>query len=320
MVPKVSLITLNWNGLKDTLECLTSVFKIDYPNFDVVVVDNGSKDDSVIQIKGRFPQVTVLSNEKNLGFAEGNNVAIRYLLKTDSQYFMMLNNDTVVDPLMLKEFMFAAKAYPDAGIYGGKIYYFSRPDRIWFAGARWNAKAGSFLYIGADEIDDGDRYAGIEEVDHVNGCALLFSRKVVEVIGLLDEKFFAYFEETDWCFRAKKHGFRSIFVPRAKIWHKISKSTGGSRSPLFYYYMSWNGFLWVKKNFNGLERLNLYIRFFFGLFSPGMFSIASTDIIHPWFKRLYWDLLRLNESKVKIKFLGFWDFILGNFGECKRVF
>jgi GT2 family glycosyltransferase len=318
--PKISIIILNWNGIKDTLECLESVYKIDYQNFDVVVVDNGSRDDEGARIKEAFPRVTLIANEKNLGFAEGNNVAIRHLLKTDTEYVLLLNNDTAVDPLILREFLSAAMTCPDAGIYGAKIYFYAKPDRIWHLGGRWNMTEGGFQDIGMGEIDDGVRYSRMEEIDYVNGCALLFSRHVPESIGLLDADFFAYYEEIDWCFRAKRHGFRPLFVPKAKVWHKVSLSSGGAGSPLYYYYMSRNCLLWAKKHFRGLQRMRAYYLLFCHIFLPSASSTDAEDRKFPLIKRFYWDLLKIRGTALRIKIIGICDFFIGKLGECGMRF
>ena len=126
--PKVSIIVLNWNGRNDTLECLESVERIEYPNFDVVVVDNGSNDDSVAAIHAKFPEITLLETGKNLGYAGGNNVGIHHALQQNANYILLLNNDTVVDPALVQQFVEAGQLMPEGGAFGAKIYLYSKPD------------------------------------------------------------------------------------------------------------------------------------------------------------------------------------------------
>ena len=135
--PKVYIIILNWNGRDDTLECIESVRNIDYPNFTVVVVDNGSSDDSVEAIHDKFPEITVLETGKNLGYAGGNNVGIRYVLRHRADFILLLNNDTIVDRKILSSFLDAVQLVGHSGIFGAKISFYSDPNKIWYAGAKW---------------------------------------------------------------------------------------------------------------------------------------------------------------------------------------
>src|SRR5436190_7401977 len=136
--PSVAVIVLNWNGRDDTLACLESLAGLNYDNFQVMVVDNGSTDGSVGAIRPRFPGVEIIETGRNLGFAEGNNVGIRLALDRGMDYVFLLNNDTVVDPSLLSELVAAAERCPEGGIFGAQILYHSDPLKIWFAGARWD--------------------------------------------------------------------------------------------------------------------------------------------------------------------------------------
>ena len=317
--PKVSIILLNWNGMKDTLECLESVYQIDYPNFDVVVADNGSRDEQAAAIKRHYPQITLIENGANLGFADGNNVAIRQALTAGADYLFLLNNDTVVDPHVLSALVAGAQAYPDAGIYGAKIYYHAHPQTLWYAGAQWDARTNGFAHIGMGQMDDGVTWQHIREVDYITGCALFFSRNVANTVGLLDGQFFVYFEETDWCYRARNLGFKCLYVPDAKVWHKVSASTGGATSTTYNYYMSRNLLLFIHKNFSGIERFRKYIGAAASMFFPGAASGFALAGQHPWIKRLYWDLQALPSKATKFKLFGLIDFSAGRFGRTSRT-
>lgn len=293
---KVSIVILNWNGLSDTLECLESVSRIDYPNYEVIVVDNGSTDGSPEAINRAFPHVTLIRNERNLGFADGNNVGIMHALKNDSDYVLLLNNDTVVDAGLLDEFMTVARSHPLAGIFGAKIYFFSDPDRIWFAGGRWNMRQGHCLHLGWGEEDDGRKYELVEEVDYVSGCCIFFGAKVARRIGLLDSRFFLTFEDTDWCYRARMAKIKCLFVPRAKVWHKVSTSFGG-KSEVYIYYFTRNRLLWAERDLRLFQRVFVYL------------AIA---------RELYYYSLRMqwpeNKAEVRARLVGLRDYLLRRFG------
>lgn len=244
-MPQVAVIVLNWNGLADTLECLESLSHLDYPRYRIVVVDNGSTDGSVEAIRELFPDVAIIENGENLGFTGGNNVGLRYALAQETDYALLLNNDTEVAPDFLSRLVQAAEADPRIGIAGPTIYYYARPDLIWSAGGMINRSRGQTRMIGLNEQDTGQYSLAPHEVDFVTGCALLVKRAVMEQVGLLDERFFAYYEEAEWCVRARKGGFKIIHVPTAKVWHKIPLDAR-DHSPLVHYYMTRNRLLFLK--------------------------------------------------------------------------
>ena len=262
--PKVAIVILNWNGLADTLECLDSLQKIEYPNYAIAVIDNGSKGNDVEIIKKKFGSfVFMIEEEKNLGFTGGSNEGIRWALRSGANYILLLNNDSVMDPNFLIELVNIAENDAQIGIAGPKICFYDQPNRIWCAGGRINFWTGITPLIGRDEIDDG-RFDHIEEVDFVSGAALLIKEETIRRIGLLNELYFAYYEEAEWCLKAKKAGFKVVYVPRAIIWHKthIRKN-----SELEMYYMTRNRFIFVKRNSSGLQFI------FFSLY------FLATDLI-----------------------------------------
>jgi GT2 family glycosyltransferase len=243
--PQVVIVVLNWNGLADTLECLESLARLDYPAYEVVVVDNDSTDGSAEAIREQFPEVTLIENRENLGFTGGNNVGLRYALARGTDYALLLNNDTKVAPDFLRHMVEASEADPTVGIAGPTIYYHERPDIIWSAGGVIDWRRGSTQMVGLNERDEGQLGQVPRTVDFVTGCALLVRRAVLEQAGLLDERFFAYYEETEWCVRATRAGFKIVHVPLAHIWHKISPAAQAD-SPLVHYYMTRNRLLFLK--------------------------------------------------------------------------
>lgn len=243
--PHVAVLVLNWNGWRDTRACLASVRQLAYPNVSTYLVDNGSTDGSAGRCAVEFPWVRVIRNEDNLGFAGGNNVGIRRALADGADYVLLLNNDTVVEPTMLAHLVSAGEQSAGIGMVGPKIYYESDRRRIWFAGGRITAP-GRIGHYGWNQLDHG-QCDEPREVDFITGCALLIKRAVFERIGCLAPEFFLLFEETDFCARARRHGFQCWYEPRATLYHKVSASFGGF-SPDYYYYFSRNYLLFQERN------------------------------------------------------------------------
>ena len=225
--PRVSIIVLNWNGLEDTIECLESLRKMTYPNYEIVIVDNASSGNDVVVLKERYGDyIHIIANDKNYGFAEGNNIGIRYALAKQSDYVFMLNNDTIVDANFLAELVRVAEEDDKSGILGGKIYYYASPNRFQSVGGRIYWWLGYIADIsGRDDVEQFERVA---EQDYVYGTAMLIKRQVIEKVGLLDSYLFFGMEDYDYCARAKKAGFKVLYVPGAKVWHK----QGASRKKL----------------------------------------------------------------------------------------
>jgi GT2 family glycosyltransferase len=258
--PSFDILLVNWNGLADTLACLRSVAQIRYPRFRVVVADNGSRNHEADEIRRQFPDVTVLENGANLGFAGGNNRGIELCLQGDADVILLLNNDTTVDPDMLTAFADAMAAHPDGGVFGAKIYYFSEPAKIWFAGSYWNRKSGGFGHVGINQQDQ-PRFDQEGPIDYACGCAMAVKREVFQKVGLLDEQFFAVYEESDFCFRARRAGYGCYYVPRAKVWHKISASfQGGNAGAHVQYYFQRNRLLFIRRNMGWRVMLETWAR------------------------------------------------------------
>jgi len=223
--PGVWAVVLNYNGAAVLGECLRSLCKQDYPNFHILVVDNASTDGSE-KIAGEIEGIELVRNEENLFFAGGNNVGIRHAIDAGADYIVLINNDTVSDPALISALVTAIEADKDAGIAGPKIYYHERPDVIWSAGGLVDFGKGWVRHRGIRQQDKG-RFDSVAEVDYVTGCCLMFSREVFSFLQGLDESFPMYYEDTDFCTRARKTGYKIIYVPDGKMWHKISFSSGG---------------------------------------------------------------------------------------------
>jgi GT2 family glycosyltransferase len=271
MSDKVSIIILNWNGLKDTLECLESLKKITYSNYEVIVVDNGSAGNDADVIEGKYPRyVKLIRNDHNYGFAEGNNIAIKWAQQNSNpDFFLLLNNDTVVNNNFLKELIRVAQSDDAYGILGSKIRYFDHPDIIQNAGGKINLGIGVVRQIGFKQKDVG-QYDQTKVTDCVSGCCFLIKKQVINKIGLLDDKYFCYYEETDYCLRARRAGYKVVVVPSSEIRHKkqLKKRGFDSYSEVnfnsqAYYYSARNKFIFMKNHATKKQLLTFYV-FLFG--------------------------------------------------------
>lgn len=243
MYPQVSIIILNWNGKEDTIECLESLKNITYPNYEILLVDNGSTDGSVDCFRKRHPEIEIIENGENLGFAEGNNVGIRYALKKEADYILLLNNDTVVDSSFLEELIKVAETGPKIGFIGPTVFdYGSNTEGM--IGGEINWLRGSCKKIRFKELNYTEDK--IYNVDFVSGCCLLVKKDVINEIGLLDPDYFLYYEETDWNVRAASKGYSSVIAPKSRIWHKEGRKT--KINNIWAYYDVRNNILFMKKN------------------------------------------------------------------------
>jgi len=243
--PLVFVIVLNWNGQDDTLECLRSLQKLNYSNFEILVVDNGSTDGSEEVIRSSFPSVRVIQTGRNLGYGGGNNVGIRFALSHGADYIWLLNNDTTVAPQALTSLVETAKADPKIAFVGSKIYFYDRPDVIWCVGGTIDLAAGGCTDHPGMHQEDKGQFNKISDVGYVSGCSLLADRAAIKAIGLLPEEYFLYFEETDWNLAAQRKGYRTVLAPASHVWHKYEES--GDYKDRFIYYSFRNRIHIVRK-------------------------------------------------------------------------
>ena len=258
MRERVTVIVLNWNGKANTLACLESLHTQTVP-VDVVVVDNGSQDDSVAAIAQRWPDATLLATGRNLGYTGGNNVGIRHGLANGAPYLFVLNNDTRLAPDCVAALLEACATTPGAVAAAPKSLSTARPETIHFAGGRIT-NSGSAHHIGLDQ-PDGPAYGVAGDTDWITGCALFVSREGFEKVGLFDERYFLLFEDLDWSLRARRLGCRLRYAPAARLWHRGSESFGGKRGPNYHYYFTRNGLLWLECHYRAAKRASLGMRF-----------------------------------------------------------
>lgn len=241
--PLVSLIILNWNRKPLLKECIESVLKVNYPNLEVIVVDNGSTDGSQEMVKEKYSIVKLIENRRNVGFAEGNNIGIQ-VAKGD--FIFLLNNDAIIHKNCIRELVKVALSDSKIGILGCKIYFKNKNRIIQHVGGVIYP-SGVTGQIGYLQLDIG-QYNELREVEYVTGAALMIRRKVIERIGLMDPIYFAYYEETDWCYAAQRAGLNVIYVPGAIVYH-YEGMTIQKESPIGMYYMNRNRVIFVLKNY-----------------------------------------------------------------------
>jgi len=251
--PLVYIVMLTWNQREDTLACLDSLNRMTYPNYRLVVVDNSSMDGTEQAVKTQYPEVQVIVNPRNLGFTGGTNVGLRYALAQGADFVFSINNDTLVEANIL-DVLVAHATPPDVGVVAPKIYYADEPKRIWSVGARRHPLTLEMTDKGRDEIDAG-QWDQVLERDYLVGCAHLLKRSLLEEIGLLDEVFFLYYDDMDFCLRARLAGYRLLMVPEAQMWHKVAASAGGVGSPRERYYMARSSVWFFRKHVQGLRWL-----------------------------------------------------------------
>ena len=244
--PMLSIILVNWNRPKDTLECIQSLRFSTYQNYTIIVVDNGSSDDSLELLSRDGHDLTLLKAGTNLGFTGGNNLGIRYALAQGADYIFILNNDTVIATDCIEKMISAAETDKSIGIITPKILYYSNRKLIWFGGSKYNTRFITGRLVGYGIIDSG-QFDLEQDIPWASGCAMFIRKKVIESVGLLNDHFFATAEDLDYSLRTRENGHRILYLPSAVIWHKESISSGGSDAPQYVYYQTRNLLILHKK-------------------------------------------------------------------------
>lgn len=257
MSPKVGVTLLTFNAVEYLEACLSSLYTNTYPNFQVVVVDNASVDQTTLLVQNQFPQTHLIQNKKNLGFAKGSNQGLRYLLDQGCTYFLLLNDDTEIDRQLIERLVKPMQENPHIGIVGPIITYLKQPETIWFAGGEFNQ---TFAYARHPHLGRKLKQVKLvnKKTDFVSGCCLMTKKKVFEQIGLLDEAFGYYFEDVFFCLKAKKAGFYAYLVAEPLVKHRVSatlRRKGLDFSPLQAYYFARNPFLFIARETHRRQKL-----------------------------------------------------------------
>lgn len=260
--PLVATVILNWNGRQDTLECLSSLQAVDYPRHMIIVVDNGSTDGAAAAIAEQFPEVVVIINATNLGFAEGCNVGIRRALDENASFVYLLNNDTVVDPHFLRPLLSCFESDRRIGIVSSVNYLYDQPDTLWFGAPPTGMHRLIRNMLHREDlvrlIPDCSQQE-YQELIYVPGSSIMLSRALIEHIGLFDDRFFAVYEDMDLCFRAIQNGYRVYLLTTSKVWHKTHRSWKNDRQQ--QYYICRNCMLFFSKHATRMQ-WNVFLLYF----------------------------------------------------------
>ena len=293
----VFIIILNWNGFWDTSECIGSILNISYENYTIIVVDNGSDKDESKELARKFPELIILRSETNLGFSGGNNLGIKYALGKGADYILLLNNDTIVEKDFLDILVDNASKNKTIGLAVPKINYYSDPSKVWYGGGYISKLRGSALTRGNGKSDND--YTENKYVSFATACCLLIDKRVINDVGLMDEKYFLYLEDADYCIRSYKCGYSILFVAKSKIYHKINKSTTKENNFVPLYYNTRNRLIFIRK---------FYKNYFYFSLIYMLFTFSLKCII---------GILSGNFNKVKVIYWAFKDFFLKKYGKAE---
>lgn len=238
----IYIVIVNFNGSKDTLECIKSIKKINYKNYKILVIDNNSNEYNKKLLYSLESDVKLIINEDNLGFSKANNIGINHSLRHGADFVLLLNNDTIVTSDFLKEALKSFELGIDIGIVGGKIYYFDNPKETWYDGAKidWIKFCGKK----SSGININDKEA---VVSLISGCMMLIKKDVFYNVGLLPEEYFMYYEDIDFCAMVINNGYKLVYNSKSIIYHKVSKSSGGEESPFLIKYCTRNWKIFMNK-------------------------------------------------------------------------
>ncbi|MDC6365641.1 MULTISPECIES: glycosyltransferase family 2 protein [Flavobacteriaceae] len=292
--PLVSIITINYNESKVTLDMLASLRHLTYGNYEVIVVDNASPDDNPDVIKENFPEVILIKSNENLGFAGGNNLGTK---EAKGEFLLFVNNDTELPPNFIEPLVGTLQKDETIGMVSPKIKFHWDSSLIQYAGYtpmnHWTIRNNS---IGYHQKDDG-RFDKEGETESIHGAAMMVPRRVVDEVGMMTEVYFLYYEEHDWAEMIKRAGYKIYYQPKSYILHKESLSTG-KVSPLKTYYISRNRIVFARRNFKPEQ---LFVSLLFQVFV----SIPKNSLKY-LFKKQYkhlkalWQALLWNVTHYKL--------------------
>lgn len=244
IVGKIGIIIVNYNGANYQNDALRTIYASSYQNFEVIIVDSDSKDNSIALAEKEYPQIHYLLQNENVGVAKGNNIGIKYAIEElNVEYILLINNDIELDINTLSELINKAS---EKIITVPKIYYYDPHDMLWFAGGEMYWNKGESGHIGNFKTDKG-QYDEEKIIGYSPTCCMLIHRKVFEEIGAIDETVFMYFDDTDLCVRMNDAGFKIKYIPSAFMWHKVSSTGGGMDSKVYVYYNFRNKFYFMNK-------------------------------------------------------------------------
>ena len=257
MKPFVNIIILNWNNFEDTLECVNSIIKNKYKNYGITIVDNGSTDDSLSNLNkvfSKIDKIKILVSNKNLGFAEGNNFGMRKDLFKKSDFFLLLNNDTIVDKFAIKNMLNEILSKNVIGVISPRIYDYYNHSEI----SKVDYPGKFNLCLGGGTIDkSGKKFNKQCFVDYTSGCCWLIRRKIYLENKGFNKKYFAYFEEVEWAYRINKSGYKFYLTPHAKIWHKGARTSKNIKGFKLFYQSRNN--IWFERQYANTLQYSIFI-------------------------------------------------------------
>jgi GT2 family glycosyltransferase len=287
--PLISIIILNYNQIKVTCEFLESTKNLTYPNYEIILIDNASKEDPSEMIHSKYPNVRLIVAEKNFGFTGGNNIG---LLAAKGDLFFIVNNDTEVTPDLLERLIEPFKIDSSIGVVSPKIKYYSNPDLIQYAGfSEMNPFTGRGKTTGGKKIDNGDFDKG-GYTAYAHGAAMLVKKDVVDKVGMLPDLFFIYYEELDWSAHIRRAGYNIYYQPKGVIYHKES-ITMGKESPMKAYYHTRNRILFMRRNTKAIQFFVFTLFLIFVIIPRSLFKyIINAQFTHlkMFFKGVFWNL------------------------------
>lgn len=294
---RVGALIVNWNRRQDTLECIDSLLGSTYPALVIYVVDNGSTDGSADAVAEQYPVVRLIRSQDNVGFAGGNNLGLTAMMADEVELAFLVNNDVVVSHDTVEWLVAAARGYPDAGALSPKVLLHSEPDVIWSAGGTLDPENGVAIQRQYGEKDTGHPNT-VSEVDYAVGCAMLVRMEAIRKAGLMDPRYFMYYEEAEWCRRIRTAGYRIMYVPLSQVWHKVELGDE-SRNDAPYYF-SRNRLLFLNTGGATGQKIAL---------------IAITDLLRS--AVIHAAKGRMRRSRLMVR--GLFDFYMGRFGRLGAV-
>jgi GT2 family glycosyltransferase len=283
----VCAVIVNWNQPALTIECIHSLLRQSHSSIEIILVDNGSTDDSNRLILEQFPELRIVEINENLGYAPAANFGIYSALNAGAGFILLMNNDAVADKNMIAHLL---KQYlPDTGILAPVVYFFDRPEKVWSAGGRLRP----LLLERTEDVAEFKENESLEsdfiEKDFVTGCCMLIPASVFRSVGLLDERFRMYYDDADFCYRVRERGLRILLVPAAKAWHRVAASSSGRNTPNERYWMAKSSVLFFRKHATQPQslfiipyRIGSAIRTIFGLLVKGKIGTARAYLIGLW--------------------------------------
>ena len=266
--PSISVVVVAWNNYADTHECLNSLMAQQQVEANIILVDNGSKVEALENLVMEFPNIVYIRSETNLGFGAGTNLGLREALKSNSDYFLIVNNDTRTDANMIHKLIETAKN-ENIGMVAPLIYYYDSPDKVWSSGGQIN----NLLMMPLDSHNRQKAPSCPTERTFLSGCCLLVKREVLEQVGMFDERFFLYFEDLDFCVRVKEAGWKMMVIPAAKLLHKVSRSSGGLFGESERYHYARSSGIYFRKYLNLFNSIPII------LFRTGSAILASLRLL-----------------------------------------